>query len=95
MRVTEAGGVCLACGRTEIGVSPGPRPQRQSSAPPPPPSCWRGVDCCSTTEAVPGRYLGLYSKIFRLGRERQQVRRDRKQRWRGKEVSKVEELWGH
>lgn len=53
------------------------------------------MDCCSTTEAVPGRYLGLYSKIFRLGRERQQVRRDRKQRWRGKEVSKVEELWGH
>lgn len=44
---------------------------------------------------MPGRYLGLYSKIFRLGRERQQVRRDRKQRWRGKEVSKVEELWGH
>lgn len=66
-----------------MGVSPAASLQGQSSVPTPPPSCWRGVGCSSTPEAAPGIYLGLYSKVFKLGKERGQVRRDRKQRWRG------------
>lgn len=89
----EAGGVCLAYGRTEVGVSPAGSLQGQSSVPTTPASCWRGVGCSSTPEAAPGIYLGLYSKVFKLGKERGQVRRGIESR--GGEVPMAKELRGY
>lgn len=83
--VAGAGCVCSACGRTGGGSS---RQGRSSVLDVPCPAAEGPV------AAVLQGYLGLYSNILRLGKERQQVRRDRKQKRRGDEVPEAEELWG-